>query len=343
MLGPFPHANLRGELHRLSVDAPSLHGNYWSDPTQRDVWAFVPPEMGSEPLPMVIFLAGFAGTGEIMLGRNLTRPSRTTMIDHWWSDGSCPPFVAVFPDCMTSLGGSQFVNSPAIGRYADYVLHDVVTAVRQRFSCRPELGIVGHSSGGFGALRLAMDFPGSVQAIACHAGDMGFDIAFVGELTQALLPLHEAGDPRAFLRQFWQKSRFAPAEFAAFNVLCMSAAYSPNLEESLFPDFPADLPISLTDGRINWKVFDRWLEHDPLRRIEHESAQQGLRALRYCYIDVGSSDEYLLQFGARQLTSRLLELGIPHHFEEFAGGHRNTSHRLNHSVPDLVRHLLDPK
>ena len=62
---------------------------------------------------------------------------------------------------MTSLGGLYVVNSPAIGRYADYVLQDVVTAVRQRFSCRPELGIVGHSSGGFGALRLAMDFPGA--------------------------------------------------------------------------------------------------------------------------------------------------------------------------------------
>ena len=146
---------------------------------------------------------------------------------------------------MTSLGGSQFVNSPAIGRYADYVLQDVVTAVRLCcFSCRPELGIVGHSSGGFGALRLAMDFPGAVQAIVCHAGDMGFDIAFVGELTQALLPLPFIPEtPSRFFQAIWQKSRFAPAEFAASNARCMSAAYSPNLEDPCFQTFQRISPF----------------------------------------------------------------------------------------------------
>jgi len=274
-----------------------------------------------------------------MLGRSLTRPSRVTMIDHWIADGHCAPFIAVFPDCMTTLGGSQFLNSPAIGRYADYVLLDVVSSVRTEFNCGQALGLAGHSSGGFGALRLAMDFPGRVDAVACHAGDMGFRVAFVGELTQALLPLHQAGSPGRFLRQFWQKERFSPSEFAAFNVLCMSAAYSPNVEASMFPDFPADLPISLVHGQIDWAVFERWVDQDPLSRIEDSAAQASLRALKYLYVDVGTSDEYLLQFGARAFTARLQELNIAHTYDEFDGGHRNSSHRLIESIPAMVEHL----
>ena len=46
----------------------------------------------------------------------------------------------------------------------------------------------------------------NVQAVACHAGDMGFETAFVGELSAALLPLHKAGSPQAFLEEFWTKS-----------------------------------------------------------------------------------------------------------------------------------------
>jgi len=27
----------------------------------------------------------------------------------------------VFPDCFTALGGNQYINSSAVGRYADYL------------------------------------------------------------------------------------------------------------------------------------------------------------------------------------------------------------------------------
>ena len=31
------------------------------------------------------------------------------------------PAILVFPDCFTRLGGNQYVNSAAIGNYADYL------------------------------------------------------------------------------------------------------------------------------------------------------------------------------------------------------------------------------
>jgi hypothetical protein len=34
-------------------------------------------------------------------------------------EGRMGPAILVFPDCFTALGGNQYINSSAIGRYAD--------------------------------------------------------------------------------------------------------------------------------------------------------------------------------------------------------------------------------
>ena len=39
------------------------------------------------------------------------------------------PVIVVFPDCFTSLGGNQYVNSSAIGRYADYLTREMIPFV----------------------------------------------------------------------------------------------------------------------------------------------------------------------------------------------------------------------
>ena len=330
----------RGTVQCVQVDSTLLRGNPWGDPHSREVWVYLPPGYTSEKTyPMVMFLSGFAGTGEGMLSRTLTEHSLTTRCDRWIVDGECPPFIAVLPDCMTYLGGSQFVDSPAIGSYASYLMHEVLPNLRESFSWNGKLGLTGRSSGGYGSLRLAMEYPEQVHAVACHAGDMGFETAFVGELTAALLPLHKAGGPLDFLKDFWTKSRFSPNDFAAFNLLCMSAAYAPNMDVSE-GEFPADLPIDIETGDINWENFERWMSHDPLTMIEDVQYQQPLRDLGYFFVDVGRWDEYNLQFGARALHERLTELDIEHVYEEFDGGHRGTTYRYDDSIPSMVKSLV---
>jgi len=43
------------------------------------------------------------------------------------------PAILVFPDCFTCLGGNQYVNSSAIGRYADYLTQEIVPLVDREF------------------------------------------------------------------------------------------------------------------------------------------------------------------------------------------------------------------
>ena len=39
----------------------------------------------------------------------------------------------VFPDCFTALGGNQYVNSSAIGNYADYLTREMIPFVDREF------------------------------------------------------------------------------------------------------------------------------------------------------------------------------------------------------------------
>ena len=337
----FPHLPLekRGTIHCMQVDSTVLKDNPWGDPHIRDVWVYLPPNYdANNRYPIVGFLAGFAGTGEGMLSRTLTEYSLATRCDRWIENGDCPPFVAVLPDCMTYLGGSQFVDSPAIGSYATHLMKEVIPTVAKSISWNGKLGLTGRSSGGYGALRLAMEFSSQVHGVACHAGDMGFETAFVGELTAALMPLHKAGSPLAFLEDFWGRSHFSSSDFAAFNRLCMSAAYAPNMDHTEGA-FPADLPIDIETGEIHWENFERWMAHDPLTLLEEKNHQQALAELAYFFVDVGRWDEYNLQFGARTLHARLTELNITHTYEEFDGGHRGTTYRYDHSIPKMVQVL----
>ena len=65
------------------------------------------------------------------------------------------PVVVAFPDCYTALGGNQYVNSPAVGRYADYLNQELVPLVSK------ELNVVDHRDGRgvLCNLRLSRDRP----------------------------------------------------------------------------------------------------------------------------------------------------------------------------------------
>ena len=61
-----------------------------------------------------------------------------------------PPVIVVFPDCFTSLGGNQYINSSAIGHYADYLNDELVPFVDAQFRTRSSAehrGCFGKSSG----------------------------------------------------------------------------------------------------------------------------------------------------------------------------------------------------
>ncbi len=192
----------------------------------------------------------------------------------------------------------------------------------------------GKSSGGYGALRLAMRRPGLFHAVASHSGDMAFDLSTSG-FEAAVGRYAAAGSIERFVEEFESREGLGDADFHAIHILAMSACYSPDPDRPFGIGFPMDLETGARDPDI-WR---RWLSHDPIEMVgEHASA---LRELRLLFFDCGNRDEWNLHLGQRRMVARLKELGIAHVAEEFDGGHRHTNYRYDVSIPKLARALAN--
>jgi enterochelin esterase family protein len=198
---------------------------------------------------------------------------------------------------------------------------------------REHRGVAGKSSGGFGALHLALRHPDVFGALACHSGDMLFEYCYGVDLPKACSVLQESGGPRKFLEAFEARPQKGKDDFLALNILAMAACYSPEPGAEL----GIGLPFDLATGLPRPEVFERWLAFDPLRRLASEA--DALRHMKLVWVDCGNKDEFHLHHGARAFARELSRLGIAHVHEEFADGHMNVPYRYDRSLPALGRAL----
>jgi enterochelin esterase family protein len=321
------------------VESEALRGNPLGDPWVRQVPVYLPPSYAREPArryPAVFVLAGFTGRGRMLLNDDPWQPSLPDRMDRLIGEGRCGEMILVMPDCFTRFGGSQYLDSSALGRYEHHLIHELVPWVDSRYrtlAAREHRGVAGKSSGGYGALVHAMKHPDVFGACVSHSGDVGFDYCYRGDLPAFIEAVQGAGGLQAWFEKFEAKPRKEPADLTALNILAMAAAYSPHPAAS--ETFGVDLPCDLATGAFRPEVWARWLEHDPLHLLERHAA--ALRSLKLLYLDCGTRDEWHLHLGARLFTARLRELGVPHEYEEFDDGHRNIPYRYDVSLPKLAR------
>lgn len=336
---PDPAAR-RGRVVSFEHDSRLLEGNPLGDPSRRHHPVYLPAgyDETDRRYPVLWCLAAYtnAGPGQVNWrnhGENL--PER---LDRLIDSGAMPPVLVVFPDCYTSLGGNQYVNTPAMGAYADYLTEELIPAVDGAFRTIPEpsaRAVFGKSSGGFGALHLSLSHPGHWAAVASHAGDAGFDRAYLGDFPQAasVLARHD-GDVEHFVRTFWRDKRPGGAQFHTLMTLCLAASYSPDEHSPL----GLRLPFDLYTCQLDEAIWQRWLAFDPARRAAADESDR-LADLAGLWIDVGSRDQYFIQYGTRQMHQALAERGVAHHFEEFDGTHSGIDWRYDHSLPWLAARL----
>jgi pimeloyl-ACP methyl ester carboxylesterase len=332
---------MHGRLLELELDSPALRGNPLGDPSRRPLFALLPPgrEDGAG-LPAVYFLHGFTGSARGWLNVSAFSPTVPERLDALMAAGELPPFVAVFPDGFTALGGSQWTNSPAIGRYQDYVADDVTAFVEARLGTIPSRGaraIVGKSSGGYGALRMGRDRGDVFAHLACHAGDAGFEWCYGPDLPKAAAGLLAYPDAAAWLDAAVRRARetkLAGSDHPVLNVVAMSAAYSPDPAAPL----GAALPFELPSGRPRPEVWARWLAEDPVRFVP--AALDAYRRLATVFLDCGTRDEFNLRWGARQVAEALRQGGVDVVHEEFEDGHMGINYRYDRSLRLVAPRLL---
>jgi S-formylglutathione hydrolase FrmB len=313
-----------------------LADNPLGDPVTRRLPIVLPPDydISGKRYPVIYGLTGFTGSGPMMLNVSGWQPNLPQRIDRLQTTGKLQPAIYVLPDCFTRYGGSQYLNSTAIGRYEDYVIDEIVPHVDRSYRtiATPEgRGVFGKSSGGYGSIMLGMKHPDVFGAVACHSGDMAFDLCYRPDFPKFANAIQKAGGVDKWLSEFESKLKIEERDIEAMDILAMAAAYSPN---PIAQPLPIDFPFDLETCELKPDVWARWLEFDPVQLVDRYADH--LKRLRLLFIDCGSRDEFNLHFGARTLVRKLKSLGVPHEYEEFDDGHMNVQYRYDVSLPKIA-------
>lgn len=328
---------MKGVLETREMHSPALESNPLGDPARRQLRVYLPPGYaeGHRRYPAVYFLNAFSNSGRSWTNFSAFSVSVPERLDALVAAGTIPPVLGVFPDGWTSMGGSQWVNSDAIGHYRDFVARDVVGFVDRTYRTLPgpaSRAVVGHSSGGYGALVMGRYHPEIFSHLSAQSPDAYFEYCYLPDLPKAAAVLLKAGGVEAWYQDFTRRSHETKArgeDFTVINVLAMAAAYSPKKGEPL----NLELPFEPRTGRLRLEVWDRWLLHDPVRFAP--KFLDSFRELKTVFIDCGTRDEFNLRWGARMLAEELKVGGVEVLHEEFEDGHTGVNYRFERSLAVL--------
>ncbi|MEP7067798.1 MAG: alpha/beta hydrolase-fold protein [Usitatibacter sp.] len=357
-----------GTVVVVEHESRALRANPLGDPHVRKLAVWLPPQYDQgatrgrgQRFPAFYDLVGFMGSGLAHVGWKSFSENVAERAARLIHEKKMGPAIIVFPDCFTALGGNQYVNSSAIGNYADYLTQEVVPFVDREFrtlASREHRGCFGKSSGGYGSIIHGMKYPKTWGAIADHSGDAYFEFVYwhdwpntLNELAKhRLAPVKEgaldilkvekgAGDGfddgrvKRFLEAVWKKPKLSTAEGHCIMNLCMAASYDPD------PKAPNGfrLPFNLETGEVLSERWKQWRANDPVNLVA--KYRKNLESLRGIYVDCGSRDQYHIHYGSRILSKRLHEAGIAHLYEEFDDNHSDIDYRMDISLPFLYRAL----
>ncbi len=344
-LGPPWRRAYGGRFEDSLIESEALRGNPLGDPWVRPIRVYLPPgyaDQSSRRYPAVYMIQGFQGQLDMWEARGAFRSTFPELVDELMSaEDAPPPTIVVFVDCWTSLGGSQFLDSPATGRYQTYLCDEVVPWVDAHYrtlALAAHRGIAGKSSGGYGALVSCMLRPDVFGGLADHAGDALFENCYLPDFRHCARALrdHYGGSYEAFWADFRSRpamSREGDGELV--NAWAMAAAYSAD------EDGTVHLPFDPATGQLIPEVWERWLAFDPVRMApKHADA---LRSLRAIYLDAGRKDEWYLDLGTEAIFRVLEEIGVTDvHFELFDAGHLRIEYRYPLALRYLAERLSPP-
>jgi hypothetical protein len=330
-----------GRFEETTFESEALRGNPLGDPHVRPIWVYLPPGYDDEPdrrYASIYMIQGLTGQLDMWRNRAAFRRNFPELADDLFAAGEAPPCILVWVDCWTSLGGSQFLDSPGTGRYHTYLCDEVVPWIDGRYRTLAEAanrGIAGKSSGGYGAMVTPMLRPDVFGGLATHAGDALFEACYLPEFRESARALRDEYD--GSFERFWEDFRSRPAltkasDSVLLNSWCMAACYSTD------EDGTVRLPFDVDTGELLPDVWERWLAKDPVRMVPERA--EAVRSLRAVYIDSGNKDEWYLDLGAEAFRRALADVGVTDvHFELFDAGHMGIEYRYPLSLRYLAERL----
>ena len=331
----------KGRYDEHLFESELLKSNPLHDPYQRPLWVYLPPGYDAQPqrrYPSIYVIQGL--TGQIDMWRNRTpfRRNFPELADAQFASGGAPPCILIYVDCWTSIGGSQYLDSPGTGQYHSYLCNEIVPWVDAHYRTLPgarHRAIMGKSSGGYGAMVTPMLRPDLFGGLATHAGDALFELCYANAFGKSVRTLRDKY--KGSFEEFWKDFRSRPpfsmeGDGELLNDWCMAACYSAD------DDGTVRLPYHTTTGQMIPEVWERWLRWDPVRMVPRHA--EALRKMRAIYIDAGKRDQYFLDLGAEGFRRALAAVGVTDvFFELFDATHDAIEYRYPIAVKYLAQRL----
>ena len=316
--GPAPKATGPGApVQVIKVHGKSLEGNVEGEAVDRDVVVVLPPGYAKSHrrYPVIYFMHGFGITAD-WFAAFMHTPE--TMLA---ASKKGEEFIVVLPDTDTKFGGSMYSNSPTTGDFEGFIANDLTAYIDSHYrtiATRAGRGLVGHSMGGYGVWKVAMDHPEKWNAIyAMSACCMSARKETVESATKmAALTVDQA----------------ANGNFGVKAGVASLVAWSPNPKN---PPFYADQPLK--DGAIDQSVLDRWAANSPIVMASAHIPQ--LKSFIAIASDGGDKDG--LTKDATVMHEQLDRFGVANSFEVYDGNHTNRiAERFDSKVlPFFMQHL----
>ncbi len=294
-------------LENWTHEFVSLSENLLGEDPAKNVRVYLPPSYyeSEKRYPVVYFLHGYQGSpGQLII----TQSSG----DNAFTAKGAKEMIIVEPSGRNLYQGAFWVNSPATGKYEDYITQELVTLIDSRYRTLAQAksrGIAGFSMGGFGALYLGMRHPDIFSAVLA--------------LSPGVFPEEEVA-----------------SAMPTWNNMFLNAyglAFAPDLSgEKPKPRIPVldNTPEDKTIVEFWNRGYGDWRN-----KIEaYQSLDSSLKGLKIVY---GTRDSYpWIPQGCQYLDTLLDEYGIRHETETFDGGHMiETSFLSKILVPFFNRNL----
>lgn len=317
-------------VEHITIHGEALEGNLEGDAVNRDVIVFLPPSYKKDKhrrYPVVYALHGYS-IGAEQWTHEIHVPQT---IEGAFAKGA-KEMIVVLPDSKTIYGGSMYSSSVTTGDFERFISHDVVSYIDAHYRTIPDRksrGLVGHSMGGYGAVRIGMKHPdvfGSLYVMsACCLSPMA-----------GRSPNPAMQKDMEALESVKTPAAAAGLSFFVRAQLASAAAWSPDPKNPpLYLDLPAKNGVPQPD------VVAKWTANAPLAFIDQYIGN--LREYRAISLDVGDQDS--LRFDMNKLHQVLDDYGIANSFTIYHGTHTSAvaDRFQNHVIPFFSQNLCASK
>jgi len=317
----------KSDIHPIEFVSPAL-SNFWGRPVMMHGWVVTPPDYVAHPgqrFPTVYYTQGFGGSLRSLHDVGVAR----------WNDmqmGKAPSMIWVGIDQSSPSGTSEFVNSVNNGPWGQALTAELIPDLERhyRMDAKPSGRFVtGHSSGGWAALWLQVNYPKLFGGAWPTSPDPSDFHNFLGvDLYAPRANVYRKPDGSPWpLAQDKGQMLVSIEDYTRREVVV--GAYGGQLAsfEWVFSPRGADgLPVPLFDrttGAVDSVVISYWRDHyDVAERLRRHWPELKRDLDGKIHLTVGSADTFYLDGAAHLLEATMKELGARTDFRYVEGrGH----------------------